>query len=678
MFYKQFFMKVFFYLSQGFFKSFISKVCPLKTVAVKYDKYIPTGCCGFENNRYIISIGASGFLDFLPNSSVAKGYINISNKTMMNKAYSIHSGILLGLFYHEMGHVLYTFFADASYKDTASCRQLFNVLEDMYIEICMSSRSRVAKKCLSYLKKLETSHRHFNIPRMRADIIPEIANFLHVYMLVGAKKCNETCPFYNDHKVEIDKYLYNFYHEADAEARYNICRDLYKYLIDHGAEEGYVDSDEIDLSASGTGQSSPLPGIAFPAPGSSSSSSSSNTSNASSSSGKEGGEESDEEGDENGKEFNRNNPNQNVQSTTGVGDSKSDGGLSISGKNIPGSSVPNTFDSGFDLSQAIGFDPDSVDSNLNAEIIDNPVTEEECDYSAMTIEHMFEERDSEVSKIADHLFVYTNSVDVTSNSLDKKVDKILTKHDNTIEDCINEINECITVQNSYPIAEYSSGKFDLNSYIKDKNLFKSFSRPSGADLDVDLSFYILCDVSGSMSGEKSSLCTESLMVLYECLNRLDIPFEVGAFSTDNFDGAKQTAVTFVPKTFSDEPNSCKNFLMAFDWSYYSRCFNFDSDMMFNCNYDEVSIHHCLDKLKQQSNKDKVMIVLSDGATCGSVDVLRSVVKQAEDDGILMLGVGICSDNVASIYDNHVLFETPEDLKRFPKFLSDYLQSFYES
>ena len=53
-------------------------------------------------------------------------------------------------------------------------------------------------------------------------------------------------------------------------------------------------------------------------------------------------------------------------------------------------------------------------------------------------------------------------------------------------------------------------------------------------------------------------------------------------------------------------------------------------------------------------KDKVLIVISDGATCGSWKDLQITAENIEARGVTMLGIGIFDDNVRRIYKNHVI------------------------
>ena len=72
-------------------------------------------------------------------------------------------------------------------------------------------------------------------------------------------------------------------------------------------------------------------------------------------------------------------------------------------------------------------------------------------------------------------------------------------------------------------------------------------------------------------------------------------------------------------------------------------------------------------------KDKVLIVISDGATCGDWKDLKHVAEKIEKQGVTILGIGIFDSNVESIYKNNVVLRTQEDLETLGSFLNKYLE-----
>ena len=69
-----------------------------------------------------------------------------------------------------------------------------------------------------------------------------------------------------------------------------------------------------------------------------------------------------------------------------------------------------------------------------------------------------------------------------------------------------------------------------------------------------------------------------------------------------------------------------------------------------------------------------MFVISDGETCGSSDDLRKLIQSVKESGIKIIGLGIQSRAVASLYPEHKLFDTEESLECLPDYLLETLNS----
>jgi cobalamin biosynthesis protein CobT len=101
-------------------------------------------------------------------------------------------------------------------------------------------------------------------------------------------------------------------------------------------------------------------------------------------------------------------------------------------------------------------------------------------------------------------------------------------------------------------------------------------------------------------------------------------------------------------------------------------FSCDKLNTFCGNIDEVNLRYVRDVLNKQHQKDKMCIVISDGATCGDWRDLRKVAENMEASGILMLGIGIFDNNVTKIYNNHIVLKESKDLEQLASFLNRYL------
>lgn len=204
------------------------------------------------------------------------------------------------------------------------------------------------------------------------------------------------------------------------------------------------------------------------------------------------------------------------------------------------------------------------------------------------------------------------------------------------------------------------GKFDVTSTLKRGN-FKFFKTKNAPSREADLVFEILVDNSGSMSGKKSKLAGEALIIFAEALHRLHIPFAVDAF-TEGHD-----CITIKLKEFNDSYAKVKTNMTLLTEQY-----DVDKLATFCGNIDEVNLRYVRDILKQQRQQDKVCIVISDGATCGSWKDLKKVADGMEKDGITVLGIGVFDDNVQKIYTNNLVLKTQQDLEGLGAFLNKYL------
>ena len=238
---------------------------------------------------------------------------------------------------------------------------------------------------------------------------------------------------------------------------------------------------------------------------------------------------------------------------------------------------------------------------------------------------------------------------------------IVKKYSKQINNIVNIIRRMKATNNISIQRNLSRGKLDTKALYK-QNLLKSFKKAIAPSEEADLVFELLVDNSGSMSGSKTKLAGINLIIFCEALNRLHIPFAVDAFTEGS-----STAITIGCKDFTESYNRTKTNMTLFtDQIDVPQLYTFAG------NIDEVNVQYVCNRLLTQPQKDKYLIVISDGATCGADYELRKLVKSYEAQGIITLGIGIYDRNVESIYDNHVVIKTTEDLEKLYAFLNKYL------
>ncbi len=79
------------------------------------------------------------------------------------------------------------------------------------------------------------------------------------------------------------------------------------------------------------------------------------------------------------------------------------------------------------------------------------------------------------------------------------------------------------------------------------------------------------------------------------------------------------------------------------------------------NVDEFNLAHAAERLAAQHATHRILVVLADGMTRGSVQTLGETVASVEHSGATVLGIGIGDDTVRSAYSRAQVVEHPLDL-----------------
>lgn len=81
------------------------------------------------------------------------------------------------------------------------------------------------------------------------------------------------------------------------------------------------------------------------------------------------------------------------------------------------------------------------------------------------------------------------------------------------------------------------------------------------------------------------------------------------------------------------------------------------------NVDEFNVTYAAQRLAARHVSTRILVVLADGMTRGSVRALAESVHAAEQMGTTVLGIGIGDDTVTAAYSRHQVVERPEELTR---------------
>ncbi|MEX1281487.1 MAG: hypothetical protein AB1Z57_09590 [Acidimicrobiia bacterium] len=79
------------------------------------------------------------------------------------------------------------------------------------------------------------------------------------------------------------------------------------------------------------------------------------------------------------------------------------------------------------------------------------------------------------------------------------------------------------------------------------------------------------------------------------------------------------------------------------------------------NVDEFNVRHAADRLERLGAAVRVLVVLADGMTRGSLTALARTTAQVEESGTMVLGIGIGDDTVTRTYHRHVVVDRPDAL-----------------
>ena len=79
------------------------------------------------------------------------------------------------------------------------------------------------------------------------------------------------------------------------------------------------------------------------------------------------------------------------------------------------------------------------------------------------------------------------------------------------------------------------------------------------------------------------------------------------------------------------------------------------------NVDEFNLAHAAERLAARNVSHRIMVVLADGMTRGSVEALAATAASVEHGGATVLGIGIGDDTVTAAYARNQVVERPKDL-----------------
>ena len=183
-----------------------------------------------------------------------------------------------------------------------------------------------------------------------------------------------------------------------------------------------------------------------------------------------------------------------------------------------------------------------------------------------------------------------------------------------------------------------TGKLDKKNLFKYKTDPRIFCNNNYKLKEMDLAFGCILDQSGSMSGEKVKNGRIVMIMLHEVLTSLSINHSIIGHTSDGFHQSK----IFKYFQFKEESSFTlsKPYSLAQARAHYGNC-------------DSASLYYMESCMKHVKNKDKIVIIFSDGQpTECTDDELKQQVRHMEKNGIHVIGVGINFESIKEYYPDN--------------------------
>ena len=193
-----------------------------------------------------------------------------------------------------------------------------------------------------------------------------------------------------------------------------------------------------------------------------------------------------------------------------------------------------------------------------------------------------------------------------------------------------------------------TGKLDRKAMYRYKSTPDIFYNNTYKQLESDLAFGVILDISGSMHGKGIENGRITMIILHETLKALGINHCIlghtcygGMYRCDieRYQSFREDATYTV----------CKNYALA---NLRARSGNCDSG----------ALHYMEKAMERVHNRDKIVLMFSDGAPteCTGTDLIEQV-KNMERKGIKVIGIGINFPNISKYYTDYANGRNLQDM-----------------
>ncbi|HSR47821.1 MAG TPA: hypothetical protein VLL77_07505 [Anaerolineales bacterium] len=200
---------------------------------------------------------------------------------------------------------------------------------------------------------------------------------------------------------------------------------------------------------------------------------------------------------------------------------------------------------------------------------------------------------------------------------------------------------------------FRSGKLAMSKLWKqrlaDYRLFQrreTGGRPATA-------FSVLVDESASMKGhEKWRTAAKAAILVGECLARLELPFEIIGFTTDDFEARCAMKLGLTPAHEYRAMRCARlehRIYKSFSESFPSVRVRLAGIQPRHNNWDDEHALFAYRRLRNRPELRKVLIVISDGQPNGEADHTIAAMARLEQEGCHVVGIGVGEAFVHQIY-----------------------------
>lgn len=587
-----------------------------------------TSVGGKSKDKLLIHIGGGLVkqLACLPDSFTKKETIKILIPDIFKAFY--------GLVYHELGHDVYTDMHSTEISEYPEVKyrgfmhNMFNILEDVVIEFCMTV---LFKKEFAYDVNPKV-YFDFIIERMfkpqgetYEDDETQIGfmNYLLLFLRIGEKNIKNNCAIFDKYRKDLTPLLNDVLCEPDGTQRVHNTVVLCEWIIENIKEFDWTipEPPEYDKVSGKTASSPGIPGskAGTPMPGMGGGTTASSPEDSSIGGRTEGADTKDEKSDE------EESPEESEEDEE----------------------EKCSEDEEEDESKTSDDEESKVEKEIDEDIYDEVFNDFLHDYDEHEWVDAKEEYEVKKPEVVDQIDEIINE----NAGMIREVSDYLTLFKGRIKPMRTE--------------GMTSGRLSIRRAIRDEInggcSTRLFQRKLARGKDADLTIMLVTDNSGSMGGLKSEICSKACIILSQACEWSHIPFEVNAFTKtrDSWDGI---SFTITEKGMNDSLETCKPFLAINSREMISSLRSDRYIPTFAGNSEEVNLYYIWQRFKKVKHKTKLMFVLCDGATTGSRDSLRKVVNGMEaEDNIIVIGIGILDSCVLDIYNNAKVFKTMEEL-----------------